>query len=266
MNGLWSAEGRSKLHPDFSKVLEMQEAERNNMCEVGNREENRETKTKTPLSRMQTFVLETFENNYHILNQLCSSCGIEFYRQPDLAAGIVGAVFHGLRLVPDYRLRVINRFVKTLVNKCPSACYSAVLAPVLESFLPYMYERMGERWKYLAALRESPSFDEDNADSQEVMDDVVCRHLAREFLDALKAVLTSGGGSDIPLASFAKGNNGNGGSGSNGSNNGETASENKSGAATNGNGGGGGRGEQVKVSELGQLVLAHETLGQVRRV
>ena len=67
------------------------------------------------------------------------------------------------------------RFVKTLVNKCPSACYSAVLAPVLQSFLPYMYERMGERWKYLAALRESPSFDEDNADSQEVMDDVVCR-------------------------------------------------------------------------------------------
>ena len=152
------------------------------------------------------------------------------------------------------------------MNKCPSSCYSAVLAPVLQSFLPHMYERMGERWKYLAALRESPSFDEDNADSQEVMDDVVCRHLAREFLDALKAVLTSGGGSDVPLASFAKGNNGNGGSGSNGSNNGETASENKSGAATNGNGGGGGRGEQVKVSELGQLVLAHETLGQVRRV
>ena len=121
MNGLWSAEGRSKLHPDFSKVLEMQEAERNNMCEVGNREENRETKTKTPLSRMQTFVLETFENNYHILNQLCSSCGIEFYRQPDLAAGIVGTVFHGLRLVPDYRLRVINRYdyissIKTPLN------------------------------------------------------------------------------------------------------------------------------------------------------
>ena len=58
---------------------------------------------------MQTFVLETFENNYHILGQLCSSCGIEFYRQPDLASGIVATVFHGLRLLPDYRLRVINR-------------------------------------------------------------------------------------------------------------------------------------------------------------
>ena len=44
MNGLWAGEGRSKFHPDFAKVLEMQEAERNNMCEVGNREENRETK------------------------------------------------------------------------------------------------------------------------------------------------------------------------------------------------------------------------------
>ena len=82
------------------------------------------------------------------------------------------------------------------------------------------------------------------------------RHLAREFLDALKAVLTSGGGSDIPLANFAKNaKNGNGGSGSADHNGETTANENKSGTATNGNG-------QVKVSELGQLVLAHETLGQ----
>ena len=146
-------------------------------------------------------------------------------------------MFHGLRLVPDYRLRVINRFVKNLVNKCPVSCYSAVLAPVLQSFLPYMYERMAERWKYLATLRESPSFDEDNADSQEVMDDVVCRHLAREFLDALKAVLTSGGGSDIPLASFGSKGNGGGGASAgalaallaaeNGNGDGGTANENR---------------------------------------
>ena len=48
---------------------------------------------------MQTFVLETFENNYHILNQLCSSCGIEFYRQPELAAGIVGTGMQMLSLI-----------------------------------------------------------------------------------------------------------------------------------------------------------------------
>lgn len=58
-----------------------------------------------------------------------------------------------------------------------------------------MLNRLCERWKHLSAVRESPSFDADNAESQEVIDDVVCRHLAREYLDVVKAVLTSGDGS-----------------------------------------------------------------------
>jgi hypothetical protein len=46
-------------------------------------------------------------------------------------------------------------------------------------------------------VRESQNFDEDNHDSQEVLDDVICRQLTREYLDVVKAVLTSGGGSDL---------------------------------------------------------------------
>lgn len=244
MNVLWSPESIAKFHPDFAKVLEMQEAERNNLCEVGNREENRETKTKTPLSRIQTFVLETFENNYHVLNQLCSSFGLEFYQQPELACGLVGTVFSGLHIVPDFRLRIVNRFAKALVNKCPKSCYSAVLAPILQSFLPYMYDRLTERWKYLATLRESPSFDEDNTDSKEVLDDVVCRHLAREYLDVVKAILTSGGGSDIAVSAFGNSENG-----ENQNDNAATVSK------SNGHG-------APQLSELGALVLQHEALGQ----
>jgi hypothetical protein len=52
-------------------------------------------------------------------------------------------------------------------------------------------------------VRESPGFDEDNTDDVEVINDVVCRHLAREYLDVVKALLTSGGGSDIVIASLA---------------------------------------------------------------
>jgi len=47
------------------------------------------------------------------------------------------------------------------------------------------------------AVRESQNYHEDNADSQEVLDDVICRQLTREYLDVVKAVLTSGGGSDL---------------------------------------------------------------------
>jgi hypothetical protein len=49
-----------------------------------------------------------------------------------------------------------------------------------------MLGRLTERWSYLAKLRENPSFDEDNADSQEVLDDVIIRVAAREYLDTLK--------------------------------------------------------------------------------
>ena len=42
-------------------------------------------------------------------------------------------------------------------------------------------------------MRESPGFDEDNTDSKEVLEDVVLRVTAREYLDTLRAVLTSGG-------------------------------------------------------------------------
>merc|ERR1719315_403098 len=51
---------------------------------------------------------------------------------------------------------------------------------------------MTERWAYLRRVRESPGFDEDNTDSQEVLEDVVLRVTAREYLDTVRAVLTSG--------------------------------------------------------------------------
>ena len=35
-------------------------------------------------------------------------------------------------------------------------------------------------------IREDPSFDEDNTDSQEVLDDVIIRVTAREYLDTVK--------------------------------------------------------------------------------
>jgi exportin-5 len=107
-----------------------------------------------------------------------------------------------------------------------------------------MYDRLTERWKYLATLRESPSFDEDNTDSKEVLDDVVCRHLAREYLDVVKAILTSGGGSDIAVSAFGNSENG-----ENQSDNAATVSK------SNGHG-------APQLSELGALVLQHEALGQ----
>jgi len=97
------------------------------------------------------------------------------------------------------RLRAVNRmFLKTFINKCPVELLDPVAIPILKKIVPYMLGRLTERWSYLAKLRENLSFDEDNADSQEVLDDVIIRVAAREYLDTLKAALTSRGGLDTP--------------------------------------------------------------------
>lgn len=252
MNGLWNPDNIAELHPEYAQALSMLESEKNTITGVGNRQSNQEAKKKTALTRMQSFLFDMYENNYHLLSHLCISCGYQFYQMPQLAHGIVGSVLDGITFVPDYRLRAIVRmFLKSLINKCPKSCYSEVLAPILQSLLPYMLTRLCDRWKQLIILRESPSFDESNADSQEVIDDVVCRHLAREYLDVVKAVLTSGNGSDLPISSFQSSSPVKSGNGE--PSNGNSESADTSGAKNN---------NTVTLSELGRLVLQHPMLGQ----
>ena len=82
---------------------------------------------------------------------------------------------------------------------------------------------------------QDPNFDPDaGADSAEVVADVIACQLTREYLDVVKALLTSGGGSDLALTSFDKSDTGDK----------EPSSHN------------------LSLSPLGQLVMGHETLGQ----
>ena len=64
------------------------------------------------------------------------------------------------------------------------------MAPVLSQFCPYMLDRLTKKWEQLKLARESPTFDENNTDSQEVIDDVLGRQITREWMDIIKAILT----------------------------------------------------------------------------
>jgi exportin-5 len=253
MNHLWAPDNIAELHPEYAQALSMLESERNTISGVGNRQQNQAAKTKTALTRMQSFLFDIFENNYHFLSQVCTSFGYEFYQMPNVAQGIVGSVLDGSNFLPDFRLRAIVRmFLKSLINKCPKSSYAGVLAPIIQALLPYMMNRLSERWKQLAILRESPNYDENNTDSQEVIDDVVCRHLAREYLDVVKAILTSGGGSDISLGTFAMTKSNSAELAFNNSeSNTETTNSVNSKINTN----------AIALSELGRLVLQHDSLG-----
>ena len=55
------------------------------------------------------------------------------------------------------------------------------------SWSPYIRQLLIRNFR---KIREDPSFDEDNTDSQEVLDDVIIRVTAREYLDTVKVMLT----------------------------------------------------------------------------
>ncbi len=262
MNGLWAPAVRSKFHADFAKVLELMESERCAIAGSGGGGKDQAAEAAAPsksrFSRIQAFIFETYENIYHLLSEVALYCGGEFYETPGLADNIISCVLADVSLVPDFRLRsIVRTFLKFLVQRCPRRCYSSVLAPVLQAVCPYMMQRLVTRWEQLKLARESPSFDEDSTDSKEVMDDVICRHLTREYLDVVKVVLTSGGGSDIPISSFET----KGQVTANGTSNGASEKE-----ATNSNSNHNpntpGGGSKLSVSELGTLVLQHDSLGQ----
>lgn len=59
-----------------------------------------------------------------------------------------------------------------------------------------MHQRLNAKWQYIARLYESGGLDEENTDTQEVIDDMLNRNLTRDFVDVLKVALVGGAASD----------------------------------------------------------------------
>lgn len=59
-----------------------------------------------------------------------------------------------------------------------------------------MCQRLSAKWQYIARLYESGGLDEENTDTQEVIDDMLNRNLTRDFVDVLKVALVGGAASD----------------------------------------------------------------------
>jgi len=200
LNRALSPASVAKLDAGYSKVVEMLVVDRDNILGLpGSRTARNEVthtaeKLSEPVMRMQNFLTEMFENLQHLLSHFSTNIGVEFYQQPNIGLDLCNTVLSHLPGLPDFRLRAINKmFMKSFIQSCPSEQYNSVLLPVLSQMLPFMLNHMTERWAYLRRVRESPGFDEDNTDSQEVLEDVVLRVTAREYLDTLRAVVTSGG-------------------------------------------------------------------------
>nr|CAD7568076.1 unnamed protein product [Timema californicum] len=179
----------------------MLEVDKNNLLGIGNLSpidvlDLTKPKAQTPQDRMQHFLSMVHDFCYHILGNTGPSFGRDLYQLQGLAPGLVASVFDNLEYIPDYRLRPIVRvFLKPFICSCPPAFYETVILPVLTHFFPYMFVRLSSKWQYITQLYDSGGIDDEQADTQEVLEATLTRTLTREYMDVMKVALIGGASS-----------------------------------------------------------------------
>lgn len=200
MNSLFSPAALAALSEGYKNAYGLLESEKANLLGVNVTNDNNseiEQTSNTPLIRMQSFLSTIHDQCYHMLGSGCHMIGRDFYQLPGLAPALLNSVFSNMEAIPDYRLRPIIRvFMKPFIYSCPPAFYESVLVPVLAHVSTHMCQRLSAKWQYIARLYESGGLDEENTDTQEVIDDMLNRNLTRDFVDVLKVALVGGAASD----------------------------------------------------------------------
>ncbi|KAL2740682.1 exportin-5 [Vespula squamosa] len=200
MNALFTPNAISALSEGYKNAHGLVESEKANLLGLNITNDSTsepDQSSSTALIRMQSFLSTIHDHCYHMLGSGCHTIGRDLYQLSGLAPALINSVFSNMELIPDYRLRPIIRvFLKPFIYSCPPAFYETVLVPVLAHVSTHMCQRLSAKWQYIAHLYESGNLDEENTDTQEVIDDMLNRNLTRDFIDVLKVALVGGAASD----------------------------------------------------------------------
>jgi exportin-5 len=195
-NELFTCEAQNLIHDSYKGCLGMLETEKSNLLglighSVGDLGELQVV--QSPLEMMQRFLFGLHESCYHMIGSMGPSLGRDLYTLPDIGLAIINSVLACLQYIPDYRMRPIIRvFLKPFIFSCPTPFYDAVLLPIIAHVSPLMLSRLHTKWLQVNEFRNREA-QEDNADTQEVLEDILTRALTREYVDVLKVALVGGG-------------------------------------------------------------------------
>ncbi|KAI8440516.1 hypothetical protein MSG28_001771 [Choristoneura fumiferana] len=172
------------IHAAHARALTPPPAERRNLlglCES-------DAPPPQPQDRMQTFLHTLHDNVCHLVGAAATTLGRELYSAPGLARALAGSLLHALPALPEHWLRpVVRHALKPLLLHCPPAHYQDVALPLLDVHAPFMLVHLSQRWDYIVSLYESGKLEEEGSnESQEVLEDMLVRHLTREHLEVLK--------------------------------------------------------------------------------
>ncbi|XP_053599925.1 exportin-5 [Plodia interpunctella] len=183
-------------HPEHARALATPTAELRNL--LGTRDHDVSAVTSTPQDRMQNFLHTLHDNVCHLVGAAAATLGRELYSAPGLAKYLITSLLHGLPALPDHWLRpILRNALKPLLHHCPPAHHEDVALALHEHFAHTMLVHLSQRWDYITSLYESGKLEEEGgSESQEVIEDILVRHLTREYLEVLKISLV-----DSPLIS-----------------------------------------------------------------
>lgn len=199
LHQLWEPEAKKFLSPFYAKAHDVLDSERasilaqGGISQLGTQASTQEQKKQTPMERVQNFLVQIHANVFVILGSFGETLGEQFYAQPGLAVAMAGTACCGMEHLPDYRLRsIVRMFCRPFILACPAQFHQSVLFPFLAHLFPAMLQRLTECWQLtMQQQRERSPSEEHQADSQEILRDVVVRLLTRDYLDVLKVVLLS---------------------------------------------------------------------------
>ncbi|RUS77141.1 hypothetical protein EGW08_015097 [Elysia chlorotica] len=193
---LFKPEYMTVRHNDFNKAYDIMEHDRLSILGIPPAcvDNSDSLVYRHPLERMQNFITAVFEYGFHILGNCCSCLGSEFYQMPGLAKGVKENMLVYFKLLPDFRKRVfIRNLVKPLIQHCPKEHYQTVAIPVLSDLCPQVFEKLTERWQQINQRLEemSKNDEEEDPESQEVLETQVMRQLTKEYIELLVMICIS---------------------------------------------------------------------------
>ncbi|XP_056634787.1 exportin-5 [Diorhabda sublineata] len=195
-NELFTSEAQCLIHDSYKGCLAMQETEKLNllglMGHITVNEAGESQVVQSPLERMQRFLTGLHESCFHMIGSLGPSLGRDLYNIPDLGPAVVSSVLSYMQYIPDHRVRPIIRvYLKPFIFSCPAPYYEAVVLPIMAHLSPIVLSRLHTKWQQVIEFRNREA-QEDNQDTQEVLEDILTRVLTREYLDLLKVALVGG--------------------------------------------------------------------------
>ncbi|KAL0884167.1 hypothetical protein ABMA27_016175 [Loxostege sticticalis] len=198
LHELHAPHARSLRHPAHARALHAPPAERRNLLGLPQGSpvaRDPESHHVHPQDRMQNYLHTLHDNVCHLVGAAATTLGRELYAVPGLAKFLSDSLLHGLEYLPDHWLRpIVRNALKPLLHHCPPAHFTHVALPLLEHYAPFMLKHLSERWDYITSLYESGKLEEEGgSESQEVLEDMLVRHLTREHLEVLKISLVDGG-------------------------------------------------------------------------